>query len=113
MAHFPQVHTAQRAPRVRVTRRVQITINVNNGKAINGLLATISRTGGLALLQKKLNPGSLVEINFRTTSGLVTSIAEMLDAQPANDGVLQAFKHIALSDEDHINLMHGMSALGN
>ena len=113
MAHFPQVHSAQRAPRVRVTRRVQITININNGKAVNGLLATISRTGGLVLLQKKLTPGSLVEINFRTTSGLVTSIAEMLDGQPANDGVLQAFKHIALSDEDHINLVHGMSTLGN
>jgi hypothetical protein len=113
MAHFPQVHSAQRAPRVRVTRRVQITININNGKAINGLLATISRTGGLALLQKKLPPGALVEINFRTTSGLVTSIAEMLDGQEANEGVLQAFKHIALSDEDHINLVHGMSTLGN
>lgn len=77
------------------------------------MLATISRTGGLALLPHKLQAGSLVEISFKTPSGTVTSIAEMLQAQKAHEGFLQAFKHIALSDEDHIKLVRGMSSLGN
>jgi hypothetical protein len=83
------------------------------GVQTNGLLASISRTGGLALLPRALPAGALVEINFKTTSGAVTSIAELLAPRQALDGVMQPFRHIALSDEDHGNLVHGIGSLGN
>ncbi|HYD16603.1 MAG TPA: hypothetical protein VEB03_01220 [Candidatus Nanoarchaeia archaeon] len=83
------------------------------GISTTGLLATISRTGGLALLPRALPEGALVEISFRTRSGDVTSIAELLAPRQGLEGVLQPFRHIALSDQDHVNLVHGIDSLGN
>ncbi len=81
------------------------------GHAVTGLLATISRTGGLALLPRGLPEGALVEISFNMPSGAVSSIAELLAPRQGLEGVMQAFRHIALSDDDHGNLMRGIQTM--
>ena len=102
MAHFPQAHKGVRAPRVRVPQEEPVHFTVE-GVRVKGILQKISTTGGLAQLGSRLGAGTLAEIAIPTKAGRVQGLVEML---PPRAGATpnQAFRFIALSDEDHQRL---------
>jgi hypothetical protein len=101
MAHFPQSHRGVRAPRVRVPQD-ELVHFVADGMRIKAMLRKISTTGGLAHLVNRLDAGTLAEIAIATKAGVVQGLVEMFP--PMSDGSNQAFRFVALSDEDHERL---------
>ncbi|MBS1850257.1 MAG: hypothetical protein JST79_05050 [Acidobacteria bacterium] len=73
-----------------------------DGQRAKAKLQSISVTGGLLRLAKKMGQGDFVEIAFQTQSGPVRGMAEMLTPMgTATDGALQPFRFIALGDDEH------------
>jgi hypothetical protein len=102
MAHFPQAHKGVRAPRVRVPQDEPVHFIVE-GVRVQGFLQKISTTGGLAQLGNRLGAGTLAEIAIPTRVGRVQGLVEMLPPASAS-ATNQAFRFVALSDEDHQRL---------
>ncbi len=100
MAHFPQSHASQRAPRVRVTKSASFSIS---SKRIPAVLQSLSTTGGLARIASSLPPGTLAELVVDTNVGRVSGLVEFLGT-PKGDSPSQAFRFIAFSDEDYERL---------
>ena len=99
---FPQAHPERRARRVQLPPLVSASVHRDNGQRTRGKLHTVSTTGGVLQLASALAQGDFVEIAFQTQAGMVQGLAEMLNPrkQP-QDEVLQAFRFIALGDDDN------------
>jgi PilZ domain len=105
MTHFPQPHSSRRAARVQLGDSVLAAIRLEDGRRTKAKLQTISATGGLLQLPRKLGNGSFVELAFQTQSGPVHGMAEILTStQKTTEGVLQPFRFVALEDDDHRRL---------
>jgi (p)ppGpp synthase/HD superfamily hydrolase len=74
---------------------------LQDGGRTKARLQTVSVTGGLLRLTQSLEQGDFVEIAFQTQSGPVRGMAEMLAANRTRSEVMQAFRFLALGDEDH------------
>jgi hypothetical protein len=75
------------------------------GHRARAKLQTISVTGGLLQLQHELSVGDFVEIAFHTRSGAIRGMAEMLQpTRKYQSACMQAFRFIALDDDDHRKL---------
>lgn len=103
---FPLPHPQQRAPRIKLGAPIPALVLRQNGQRAKGRLSSISVTGGLLQLRQALGLGDFVEVRFQMESGLVQGLAEMLIAKqkagaPGGDGVRQAFRFIAMGDDDH------------
>lgn len=62
-------------------------------------------------LARALEEGDFVEVAFHTLNGPVHGMAEMLQPKSRSaEGILQAFKFIALDDNDHKTLTFAVSA---
>jgi len=103
MAHFPQPHTKVRAPRVRVTGGKLIKFCLGS-KHVPAMLEVISLTGGRVSMARGLRPGTLAEAFMATSAGPVTGVAELLAMRPQGKAVAQAFRFLALSDNDYSRL---------
>ena len=101
MTHFPQVNSQRRAPRAQLAGSVPAVIMLQDGGRTKARLQTVSVTGGLLRLTQSLEQGDFVEIAFQTQSGPVRGMAEMLAANRTRSEVIQAFRFLALGDEDH------------
>jgi hypothetical protein len=73
------------------------------GVRVKGFLQKLSTTGGLARLGSRLGPGTLAEIAIPTRVGPVQGLVEMF-APTTEANPNQAFRFIALGDEDHQRL---------
>ena len=105
MTHFPQPHPSRRAARIQLGDSVLAAIRLEDGRRTKAKLQSISVTGGLLQLQHPLGTGSFVELAFQTQSGPVHGMAEILSpTQKQSNGVLQAFRFVALEDDDHRRL---------
>ena len=105
MTHFPQPHPSRRASRVQLGDSVLAAIRLEDGRRTKANLKTISATGGLLRLAQSLTQGDFVEVAFQTQSGPVHGMAEVLSPmRKTNDGVLQAFRFVAIEDDDHRRL---------
>ena len=105
MTHFPQPHPSRRAARIQLGDSVLAAIRLEDGRRTKAKLQTISVTGGLLRLTQSLGQGDFVEVAFQTQAGPVHGMAEVLSPmRKTNDGVLQAFRFVALEDEDHRRL---------
>jgi PilZ domain-containing protein len=105
MTHFPQPHPSRRAARVQLGDSVLAAIRLEDGRRTKAKLQTISATGGLLRLAQSLAQGDFVEVAFQTQSGPVHGMAEVLSPmRNIPDGVLQAFRFVALEDDDHRRL---------
>jgi hypothetical protein len=102
MAHFPQSLKGVRAPRVRVPQDELVHFTVE-GVRVQAVLQKISTTGGLARFNSKVGGGTLAEIAIPTKAGRVQGLVEMFPPVSEAAGN-QAFRFIALSDEDHQRL---------
>jgi hypothetical protein len=102
---FPQAHPQRRAPRAQLGDLIAASVQRENGQWTKGKLRTVSTTGGLLQLSNALVQGDFVEVAFQTRAGKVQGLAEMLSpVQQPQDGVLQAFRYVALGDDDHLVL---------
>jgi hypothetical protein len=111
MTHFPQSHPKQRAQRVQFGDAISVLIKLDGGQRAKAKLQTVSMTGGLLCLPQALQEGGFVEVAFRTESGSVQAMAEMLHpAKTARDGILQPFRFIALEDDDHRTLRNAVDS---
>jgi hypothetical protein len=105
MTHFPQPHPSRRAARVQLGDSVLAAIRLEDGRRTRAKLQTISATGGLLSLKQSLSQGDFVEVAFQTQSGPVHGMAEILNAtHKTKEGVLQAFRFVALEDDDNHRL---------
>ena len=105
MTHFPQPHPSRRAARILVGGTIPAVVLLEDGQRARGKLQTISVTGGLLRLARPMEQGDFVEVAFQTQSGPVRGMAEMLvPMRHVTEGFLQAFRFVALGDDDHRNL---------
>lgn len=105
MTHFPQPHPQQRATRIQLGIAIPALVMLGDGQRARAKLETVSVTGGLLQLGRPLEEGDFVEVAFQTQSGPVHGMAEMLHPrQVSTNGILQAFRFVALEDEDHKTL---------
>ncbi|MBZ5682560.1 MAG: PilZ domain-containing protein [Acidobacteriia bacterium] len=105
MTYFPQPHPTRRAARIQLGDSVLAAIRLEDGRRTKAKLQTISATGGLLRLAQSLAQGDFVEVAFQTQSGPVHGMAEVLSPmRKTTDGVLQAFRFVALEDDDHRRL---------
>jgi hypothetical protein len=112
MTYFPQPNPSQRARRVRLPGSVLVSVRAERGKAVRAKLHELSTTGGLLVLSKALEQGVFVEVAFQTSHGLVSGMAEILSARrESKSGCLQAFRFVALEDEDHTRLRMTLESL--
>jgi hypothetical protein len=105
MTHFPQPHPSRRAARVQLGDSVLAAVRLEDGRRTKAKLQTISVTGGLLHLAQSLAQGDFVEVAFQTQAGPVHGMAEILSPmRQTTDGVLQAFRFVAIEDDDHRRL---------
>jgi len=105
MTHFPQPHPSRRAARVQLGDSVLAAIRLEDGRRTKANLKTISATGGLLRLAQSLAQGDFVEVAFQTQAGPVHGMAEVLSPmRKTTEGVLQAFRFVAIEDDDHRRL---------
>lgn len=105
MTHFPQPHPSRRAARIQLGDSVLAAIRLEDGRRAKAKLQTISVTGGLLRIAQSLGQGDFVEVAFQTQAGPVHGMAEVLSPmRKTTDGVLQAFRFVALEDDDHRRL---------
>jgi hypothetical protein len=105
MTHFPQPHPSRRATRVQLGDSVLAAIRLEDGRRAKAKLQTISATGGLLRLAHSLAQGDFVEVAFQTQAGPVHGMAEVLNPmRKTAEGVLQAFRFVAIEEEDHRRL---------
>jgi hypothetical protein len=111
MSHFPQSNVNQRSPRVQLHGSVAAAVMAEGGQRASAKLQSISVTGGLLQLQHELSAGDFVEIAFHTQSGAIHGMAEMLHpARKFQSACFQAFRFIALGDDDHSRLRMALEA---
>jgi len=107
MTHFPQCNSNHRATRIRVETTPAL-VKLSDGHRAKGRLQVVSATGGLLQLANAIGEGDFVEVAFQTQAGNVSGMAEMLNPlRSAPGGVFQAFRFIALEDDDqqHLRMM--------
>ena len=105
MTQFPQPHPSRRAARVQLGDSVLAAIRLEDGRRTKAKLQTISVTGGLLSLAQSLAQGDFVEVAFQTQAGPVHGMAEVLSPmRKTTEGVLQAFRFVAIEDDDHRRL---------
>ena len=110
MTHFPQPNSQRRAARIQMGSSSPALVKLEDGQRAKARLQTVSVTGGLLHLARALGEGDFVEVAFQTQSGPVHGMAEMLHARRISaEGILQAFRFIALDDTDHQTLSHTVS----
>ncbi len=112
MTYFPQPNPDTRATRVKLCGSVLVAIRSEVSGTVRAKLQVLSATGGLFILAKPLEQGDFVQVAFQTSKGPVRGMAEMLEPtrQPTSAHV-QAFRFVALEDEDHTKLRMAMESL--
>lgn len=104
MTHFPQADTHRRAVRIKFGDSVPALVLSQDGKRAQAKLKTVSVTGGLLSLPRALAQGDFVELAFETQRGQVHGMAEMLHPLTGGASTMQAFRFIAMDDDDHRSL---------
>lgn len=109
MTHFPQPNSTKRATRVKFGGSVLVAIRSEISGAVRAKLHVLSTTGGLFILAKPLEPGDFVQVTLQTSQGAIRGMAEILQpTRKSTSGCLQAFRFVALDDEDNSRLRQTM-----
>ena len=110
MTHYPQSNPTHRATRIQLATTPAV-VKLGDGQKTKGNIHLVSVTGGLLQLARALSEGDFVEVAFQTNSGNVQGMAEMLNPVRKGQGsVLQAFRFVALDDDDHHTLSRVVEA---
>ena len=103
MAHFPQMRTKVRAPRVRVPNDEPVSFTIQE-KRVSATLQKLSLTGGLAQLNKDPGRITLAEIRLETLAGPVRGLVEFLPPLKQRNAYHVPFRFIALDEVDQARL---------
>jgi hypothetical protein len=99
---LPSFPSAKRSPRTRLGQPIPALLLKADGRSAQAELQTVSLTGGLLHLSKPLCKGDLVELTFHAQPDRVQGLAQMLGPLPAaGEDIPQAFRFIAMADDDH------------
>lgn len=109
MANFPTTSNV-RAPRMRIPNSQTVTIALDGGR-LTAVALKLSSTGGLLGLRAPMKSGSLAELQMDVSTGKVNALVEVLQPQKSGTAFVQAFRFIALEDDDHHALKHTLSDL--
>lgn len=101
MSSLPQLHSKQRAPRVRLQNTTPAVIRFQDGQRACGKLQIVSLTGGLLSIPSPLDQGSHGKLMFLTSTGSVLGGVEML--RPVANS-LQPFRFVSMTADDHRRL---------
>jgi hypothetical protein len=108
MAHFPNVQSAVRAPRVSLRHPEPADFRVED-QLVHGSLQRISLTGGCASLKRKVLGGTIAELGLSTQHGRVNGIIEFLASKKHGES---PFRFVALEDEAYENLRRLLASAG-
>lgn len=111
MVKSSQMHSATRAPRVKLGGTVLALLRLENGRQLRGKLHQLSVSGGLLLLEAPLDEGIKVEVIFHVGTSTVRSQVRMLFPMWATQGCLQPFEFSGLAEEDRSNLRADLEKL--
>jgi len=113
MTYFPQSNPAKPATRLKLGGSVVVAVrSEGDSQPVRAKLHELSATGGLLILSKALEQGAFVEVAFQTSRGKVRGMAEVLSPRKeSRSGCVQAFRFVALDDEDHTRLRTAMESL--
>jgi c-di-GMP-binding flagellar brake protein YcgR len=112
MTYFPQPNSSNPARRMKVGGSVVVAIRSESAPPVRAKLHDLSATGGCLLLAKPLEQGDFVEVAFQTSKGTVHGMAEVLVAKrESTTGCMQAFRFVALDDENHSKLNMALDSL--
>ena len=113
MTYFPQLNPATPAKRLKLSGSVVVAIrSEGDNQPVRAKLHELSATGGLLVLSNALEQGAFVEVAFQTSQGKVRGMAELLSPRrESTSGCLQAFRFVALDDQDHSRLRMAMESL--
>ena len=113
MTYFPQLNPAAPAKRLKLAGSVVVAIrSEGDSQPVRAKLHELSATGGLLVLSNALEQGAFVEVAFQTSRGRVRGMAELLSPRrESTSGCLQAFRFVALDDQDHTRLRMAMESL--
>jgi PilZ domain-containing protein len=113
MTYFPQLNPATPAKRLKLSGSVVVAIrSEGDNQPVRAKLHELSATGGLLVLSNALEQGAFVEVAFQTSQGKVRGMAELLSPRrESTSGCLQAFRFVALDDQDHTRLRMAMESL--
>ena len=93
MTYFPQPNPAKRSESGKAGPLGVFAIRSEGGQPVRAKLHALSVTGGLLVLSKALDQGSLVEVVFQTSQGTVHAMAELLVPKcESTSGCLQPFR---------------------
>jgi hypothetical protein len=113
MTHFPQPQTTHRANRVKLAT-TPVVVKLGDGKQAQGNIHVVSVNGGLLQLARALSTGDFVEVAFKTQSGSVQGMAEMLHPVGKGQGsIFQPFRFVALEDDAHQFLRMAIESAGD
>jgi hypothetical protein len=101
--HFPLANGSRRARRIQFVTGMLASVKADK-KTVKASLQAVSETGGRVTLVVKLQHTSLVEVAFQTSFGKVLGLAEMLKPNKSDGAWIQAFRFVALGDDDYENL---------
>ena len=107
MPRFPQPHQTVRAPRMRAGGE-SLHFHLENAQ-VAGSLYNISLNGGLAEVAQSVPHDTVAEAVFETRVGQVHAVVQLLPNHKAPRR--QPFRILALSDEDHVRLVHAMNRM--
>jgi hypothetical protein len=111
MTHFPRPHPQHRATRIQLGKLAPALVKLEDGHHARAKIRSVSVTGGLLQLANALEEGDFVEVAFRTLSGPVHGMAEMLHPrQVSANEILQPFRFVALEDQDHNTLKFAVNS---
>lgn len=113
MTHYPQCNPTHRATRIKLNTTPAL-VKLGDGHSAKARLQVISTTGGLLQLPAAISEGDFVEVAFKTHSGGVRGMAEMLNPLHSAPGsVFQPFRFIALDDGAHENLLRMVETISD
>lgn len=106
MPRFPQPHPSVRAPRMRAGGE-GVHFHLENVQ-VAGSLYNISINGGLAEVATTVPSETVAEVVLNTRVGEVRAVVQMLANKTPRK---QAFRFLALSDEDATRLVNAMNRM--
>jgi hypothetical protein len=104
MSYFPMIEPGHRAFRKQISHAVLTELIVKGRKTVSGSLTTISANGGCAIVIGDHQEGTIATIRVHTRVGDISAVAEILKSRKAGEKTEQAFRFLALEDEDYLRL---------
>jgi hypothetical protein len=112
MAHFPKPHPSIRAPRAQFSNPEPADFRIED-KIVRGHLRRLSKTGGCAVLNRKLRGPMLAEIDIPTRLGSICGLIEFITPRAELTKASElGFRFVGLDDAHYERLTAALKRFG-